>query len=254
MKQKLLSLLKRLLTFLKKLAQPKKMQTYDDLINRAQSYMTIYQGQEFQCINAPKEHLKKLGKIFKLLSIDPSANGQLFALFSDNSRVHIDALNKDFFMISPETPALSEGDVIQMYKEQYKSSGLAVEGVKPATEPGVGPIAIPDDLKELQTLHVDPKAGLRVSGSPRPAEAPVAAAIQTTDIFGMFSSSTTKLNIAVELTMPKMSLLQVMYDQAVNKDEFVAKLASYIKQNITEETVKSSIINKLDRKRKNEEE
>lgn len=220
----------------------------EEVIQRTSTYKSMYNGNEFQCMNGAPD---KLGRIFKIIDIEPDRNGRLFALLNDSSRISVDQLNRDFSMITEQTPALR--------LDQVKS----VSDYPKIVEVGNVPEIIADLNKAKKNLPddidksvVDPLAGLRREGQGQQSntliknEVITTKKVNPTDIFGMFSSSKVNLNLSIEITMPPISLLQIMYSQSVDKDDFLEKFSQYIYSNITMDAIKTAVSIKLDKKKK----
>jgi hypothetical protein len=227
------------------------MAGYDDVMQRAADYQGMYGGNDFQCMKTKDPNDPRLGKIFKVRNIEPDNKGNLWAQFNDGLRIRVEILNDTYSMISEQAPALRPDQVrASQLNSIPKASAFIADGsmgtldqtqVAKATQ-----IVSQPDLVPSSTLNIF--AGLGGGSQNASVNTPVQVTAQPTsssnlakDLFGMFSLSATDLEFSVPVDLPKLDLIQMMYDQASDKEEFLTKFSTYVMQNITLNSVKASM-------------
>lgn len=201
------------------------------------SYKQNFTGQTFQWVKTDRPEL--MGKIVKCRDIQPFGNSA-FAIFEDGSKIDVRQLNSNLMMIVGDMQPLSREEVISLSpgaSGQSKSSQNTPP--PPMTSPtGSGPIEIPDELKEYQTLNEkQPKAKPTQSPSTAPSEPKVVSK----NPFEMFNSEYSDLNLKMNIKIPDKKLLKLMYSNAENKDEFMEQLSEYIYSMINNKVVRESL-------------
>lgn len=190
-----------------------------------------FQGNNFQWIKTNDR--SKLGKVVRVVDVAPGRNGYI-AKLSDGSTIPTDQLTSNLMMLMDDQPALSMEEVMSI---NYVP-GLDGE-VKVAE-------TIPADFKE------------EILSQPGPKAQPVAAAPQQKsqadpgDLFGMFSLEDTDMTLTVSVKLPAKNLLKMMYSNSQDQDQFLNRLASYINNSVTPDSIKDSLKKSLgqDKKKK----
>lgn len=196
-------------------------------------------GNDFQCIEGPND---RLGNVYKIIDVEPNRSGVLFALLNDSTRVLIDKINSDYFMITEQTPRMPpqnirDSKIIPKISEAGSAMPELAQ-LATVTPTQVQPTAVQTDI-------IRPEYNIPVQ-----AAQPVQASAPSVDIFGMFASSKLNFQLQMDIILPPLSLLQTMYSQSIDKEDFMNKLASYIYSNITMDTIKAAAIKKLTKSKK----
>lgn len=111
-----------------------------------------------------------------------------------------------------------------------------------------GPIDIPEDLKSYTT----PKQPISFSDTPQGNAQQVHQEMQSTpvkkkqDLFAMFQSEEKEINLPITVKMPDIALVKMMYQNASDKDVFLAELSEYIIESISVDVAKNAIRTVLD--------
>lgn len=203
----------------------------DQIIERLMTYKSMYQGNKFQWV---KDYPPGMAAaVASVLDIEPGRGDQIMVLLSNNHRVTIEQLNSSFQMVSEEMPALSVAEVMSINDDPGLSPEIqqAVAEVKPKVDPREGLT----ESKSYVPAQTDDSAKLQVPG-------PV---INPTNIFGMFSLNPTKLRMDIEVKLPAMNLMKAMYAESADKEDFLQKVAQYVHQTITVDSVRDAVLTKL---------
>lgn len=183
-----------------------------------------FQSNEFQWIKTADS--TKAGKIVTVRDVVPGRNGRFVAILSDGTQLDTDRVSSDLMMITDDQPPLSAAEIASINyipvlseiqtNEQSTTKELPIEAPVTKTEP-VG--LIKKSQSDIQTkVEVDPN-----------------------DLFGMFSLEDTDLNLSIKIKLPSKNLLKMMYSNAKNKDEFLTKLANYINNSVTVDSIKKTM-------------
>ena len=70
------------------------------------------------------------------------------------------------------------------------------------------------------------------------------------DLFGMFSLEETDLTLSVSVKLPAKNLLKMMYSNSQDQDQFLNRLASYINNSVTPDSIKDSLKKSLNQDKK----
>lgn len=194
-----------------------------------------FQGNNFQWVKTKDR--SKLGKVVRVNDITPGRNGYV-AQLSDGSSISTDRLTSDLLMLMDDQPALSMQEIVSI---NYVP-GLSDEEIKVAD-------TIPADFKE-QILS-QPKPQVQID----PIQQPVQVRTTTSDpgdLFGMFSLEETDLSLTVSVKLPAKNLLKMMYSNSQDQEQFLNRLASYINNSVTPDSIKDSLRKSLgqDKKKK----
>jgi len=213
---------KKILKILKKL-----MTGYD--IDSLMKVKDSFQGNEFQWVKTKDR--AKLGKIVRVTDVLPGNRGVFIAQLSDGTRIPTDQLTNSLMMVMSDQPAMSMTEILSINELPGLDEPLAVSP------------DIPEDFAK------------EILSAPKPVKA--APVVQTTvlpertssdpgDLFGMFSLEETDLALTVSLRLPAKNLLKMMYANSQNKEEFLSRLSTYINNNVTADSIKSSMRKSLD--------
>jgi hypothetical protein len=211
---------KKLIKLLKKL-----MQGYD--IDALIAIKDSFQGQNFQWIKT--QDRSKIGQVVRVNDVTPGNRGMYIAHLSDGSKVPTDRLTSDLMMLMDDQPALSISEVmsINMVPSLSESTGAIADTI---------PAEFRDELA----------APIRPALRPTTVEAPRERSADPGDLFGMFSLEQTDLSLSVSIKLPARNLLKMMYSNSQNKEEFLDRLAAYINNNVTAQSIKDSMRRTLD--------
>lgn len=193
-----------------------------------------FQNQNFQWVKTKDR--SKLGKVVRVTDVAPSRNGYV-AQLSDGSTIATDRLTSDLLMLMDDQPALSMEEVISI---NYVP-GLSEEELQAAE-------SVPAEFKEQILAQV--KEPVKVS-QPEPVQ-PRVTQVDPGDLFGMFSLDDTDLTLNVSVKLPAKNLLKMMYSNSQDQEQFLNRLASYINNSVTPDSIKDSLRKSLgqDKKKK----
>lgn len=245
------------------------MINYEELIQRAANYMSMYSGEKFQCMKTPDPKDPRLGDIFTVTKIEPGQDGQLYVFLNDRSRMNSEKFNNCFSMLTESTPALPKEAVrrsqlssVPKVTEFVTGGGMATldqtqmqriqQTAVNATEPPVQ--AIPEQAAQTPWFleGIAPAADQApVAALPQPvaASTPVPEDLAKS-LFGMFALQPTKVEFEAAVDLPDLNLIQMMYSQSVNKEEFLTKFATYVTNSLTLDVVKKALSALLEPKAK----
>lgn len=180
-----------------------------------------FQSNEFQWIKTNDS--AKLGKVVTVRDVVPGRNGRFLAILSDGTQLDTDMVSSNLMMLTDDQQPMSMAEIRSINYVPSLSE-----------EPSIAP-ELPPEYAEMITQT--PPA--------RPAQAEQAKSakleVDPSDLFGMFSLEDTDLSLSVKIKLPSKNLLKMMYTNAKNKDEFLTKLANYINNNVTVDSIKKTM-------------
>lgn len=194
------------------------------------SYKQNFTGQKFQWIKTNRPEL--LGKIVRCRDVQPTGHSAV-AIFEDGSKIDVKQLNNDLMMIVGDMQPLSREEVESI---SGRSATASPPPPPPVSPTGSGPIEIPDELKEYQSINQT-----QSEAKPRPPFNPNVKQEPVRNPFEMFNSDYTEIILKMNVKIPDKKLLKMMYANAENKEEFMNQLASYIYSMINNNTVIESL-------------
>lgn len=179
-----------------------------------------FQANEFQWIKTNDPN--KIGKVVTVRDVVPGRNGRFIAILSDGTQLDTDIVSSNLMMITDDQPPMSTAEIKSI---NYVPSLTEDIDVSPD---------IPDEFTDLITQTPLAKPAQSAKTQPR-------LEVDPSDLFGMFSLEDTDLNLSVKLKLPSKNLLKMMYTNAKNKDEFLTKLATYINNSVTVDSLKKTM-------------
>lgn len=191
-----------------------------------------FQGNNFQWVKTTDR--SKLGKVVRVVDVAPGRGGYI-AKLSDGSTIPTEQLTSNLMMLMDDQPALSMEEVMSI---NYVPS---LDGELKVAE------TIPADFKEEILSQAGPKT------QPVPQSAPQQKSqADPGDLFGMFSLEDTDMTLTVSVKLPSKNLLKMMYSNSQDQDQFLNRLASYINNSVTPDSIKDSLKKSLgqDKKKK----
>ena len=193
-----------------------------------------FQSNQFQWVKTNDPN--KQGKIVEVRDVLPTRNGRFIAVLSDGSQIDTDLVSSDLMMITDDQPALS---LIEIQSLNYIPPIDENMEISPDL-----PREIAHEIKENLVQRVQPQQPAQING---PAQAVIRqpAQVDTKDIFGMFSLEDTDLNISVKIKLPSRNLLKMMYSNSNDKQDFLTKLATYINNNVTTDSIRDTMEKQL---------
>jgi len=201
-----------MLQFFKKIFNKKNK---DDMITEEQiiNYKQNFTGQSFQWVKPDNPSL--LGKVVKCRDIDVYGS-KVMAIFDDGSKIEIQNINRNLFMIHSDMPPLTIAEIESIY-------------------PSSRPVAqsAPQQQQKIQP---------NVSINSQPASKPT----QSSNPFEMFNSDLCELNLKVNVKLPDKKLLKLMYNNAEDKQTFVDQLSEYVMGMINNNVIQDSMRQILD--------
>lgn len=174
-----------------------------------------FTGQQFQWIKTNNPNL--LAKIVKCRDIIPLEDGRFIAHFDDGSKIDTSLLNSSLLMIHGDNKPLTKDEVLALNKPKaplVSNPGTATQAKSPAQS----------------TLPPTP--------SPSPVSPPAAPKV---NMFAMFNSEETSLNLTLSLNLPDKKLLKLMYTNAENKDKFMSDLSEYVHGMINKQVIQEAM-------------
>jgi hypothetical protein len=190
---------------------------YDE--NKLISLMENFSGSKFQWIKTDRPEL--LGKVVTCRNIEPRGN-KFFAVFDDGSSIDTANLNRSLLMIHGDMQPLSKAEVESIYSPR-PSTGAPVQNMTGpmGTTGGPGPIGNMNQSTHNAQHQSTPQA--------------------TTNMFEMFNSEESKIDLQISIKLPAQDFLKMMYVNAKEKDTFLNELSEYIFKVINKQVVKDSI-------------
>lgn len=181
-----------------------------------------FQANEFQWIKTNDPN--KIGKVVTVRDVVPGRNGRFIAILSDGTQLDTDMVSSNLMMITDDQQPMSMAEIKSI---NYVPSLTEDMDVSPD---------IPAEFADLitQTPPAKPAQSAPAQTQPR-------LEVDPSDLFGMFSLEDTDLNLSVKLKLPSKNLLKMMYTNAKNKDEFLTKLATYINNSVTVDSIKKTM-------------
>lgn len=186
-----------------------------------------FQGHNFQWVKS--QDRAKLGKVVRVTDVLPGAKGRFIAQLSDGTQIPTDQLSSNLMMVMEDQPAMSMAEILSINELPSVSQEIQISPT------------IPEEFAQaISAKQVSPK--------PTEAVAQPQASRNTDpgDLFGMFSLEETDLPLTVSIKLPAKNLLKMMYVNSQNKEEFLDRLSAYINNNVTIDSIKSSIRKNLD--------
>jgi hypothetical protein len=185
---------------------------YDE--NKLISLMENFSGAKFQWIKTNRPEL--LGKLVTCRNIEPQGN-KFFAVFDDGSTVDTTQLNTSLLMI--------HGDMQPLTKAEVESIAGPRKPVTPPIQNMTGPMGAngsnPGPIGNPQTQHVNAQS--------------------TVNMFEMFNSEESQIDLQVSIKLPNQDFLKMMYSNAKDKDAFLSELSDYVFKVINKQVVQESI-------------
>ena len=179
--------------------------SYDE--NKLISLMENFSGAKFQWIKTNRPEI--LGKVVTCRNIEPRGN-RFFAIFDDGSTVDTSQLNTSLLMLHGDMQPLSMAEVESIAGPR-----------RPVTPP-------------VQNTTVPPSP----AGTPQPAPA---AKQSSTNMFEMFNSEESLIDLRVSIKLPDQDFLKMMYANAKDKETFLSELSDYVFKVINKQVVQDSI-------------
>lgn len=188
---------------------------YDE--NKLISLMENFSGSKFQWIKTDRPEL--LGKVVTCRNIEPRGN-KFFAVFDDGSSVDTANLNRSLLMIHGDMQPLSKAEVESIYSPR-PSTASAVQNM-------TGPLGATAGPGQIGNTHQSTTTTQTIQ--------PV-----TTNMFEMFNSEESKIDLRISIKLPAQDFLKMMYVNAKEKDTFLNELSDYVFRVINKQVVKDSI-------------
>lgn len=207
----------------------KKMDT-ERLINLKENFT----GQSFQWVKTKDENL--LGKVVKCKDIQPKGRS-FIAIFNDGSSIPTDNLNRNLMMITEGMQPLSKSEVRAIAGPPTPAPNSS-NSVGPM---GDGPISIPKELQDFKTPPVNPSSQKQAPPLNSQSTISTSASSSSSNMFSMFNTEDTSLNIAFSIKLPSKKLLKMMYQNADDKQKFLTDLSEYVHVRINKDIVKNSL-------------
>lgn len=199
-------------------------------MERMQSLMENFRGNSFQWIKTQDMQLR--GKVVRCRDIKPQSNGRFLAVFDDGSQIDSAQLTSNMLMITGDTKPMSMSEINSIAGPTKRP---VLRDEKGPT--GDGPIKIPDHLKEHATGNQPTSPPLQQQSNVTPSQ----PATPAPNMFGMFNSDETELNIKVKVKVPDKKLLKMMYNNAEDKKVFLDQLSHYLLSVINKQVVTDSM-------------
>jgi hypothetical protein len=207
-------------------------------IDELMSVKNSYQSQKFQWVKTNDQ--KKLGTVVTVNDVIPgkrlnTINGPMQrynAILSDGTSLDTEDLTSRLMMLLDDQPPMTILELLSINLD----AGVNTEEIK---------AALPADLKELSTLK--PSAPQLNQGAPGHDDSKfgpgrnMGPAVNSKDIFGLFSVEETNLNLSILVKMPSKPLLKIMYSNAQDKEQFLNQLSVYINNSITQMAIHDSV-------------
>lgn len=179
--------------------------SYDE--NKLISLMENFSGAKFQWIKTNRPEI--LGKVVTCRNIEPRGN-RFFAIFDDGSTVDTSQLNTSLLMIHGDMQPLSMAEV------------ESISGPRRPVAPPVQNTAVPPSP----------------AGTPQSAPA---AKPSSTNMFEMFNSEESLIDLRISIKLPDQDFLKMMYANAKDKETFLSELSDYVFKVINKQVVQDSI-------------
>lgn len=213
--------MKKLLKILKKV-----MTGYD--IDALMSVKDSFQGNKFQWVKT--QDRAKLGQIVRVTDVFAGNRGRFIAALSDGSQIPADQLTNNLMMLMDDQPPMSMAEILSINSVPGLNEPISISPDIPAEVAKEIATAPP-----IQAIPQTPQPQRQMESQSDPG-----------DLFGMFSLEQTDLALSVSIKLPAKNLLKMMYTNSQNKDEFLNRLAAYINNNVTTDSIKESMRRSLD--------
>jgi len=204
-----------------------------------QSLMENFRGNSFQWIKTNDMQLR--GKVVKCRDIKPQSNGRFSAIFDDGSQIDSAQLTNSMLMITGDTKPMSISEINSIAGPVTNAAARHEKGPTDG-----GPIDIPEHLKE----NIAPPGSGLENMNPGHRNPPPPPRATAPNMFKMFNSDETDINIKVKVKVPDKKLLKMMYNNAEDKSVFLEQLSEYLLSVINKQVVTDSMQTLLEPKRK----
>ena len=221
-----------------------------------------YLGSNWRCMT-PMGGKEKMGDVIQVNDVVKTGDNY-FAMFDSGSKININMIND--FAIRAEDSIGMDGMGGGRFENLNEHDPYA--GIRPKTPyapptqqilhqiPGQAPLA-PGAIPPQIMPPLGPKAGASLLDMPMKGGVPLrgpdfdtlsqltAAQIpaqivpipKAESIFKMFDTKKREMPIGIELEFPDVKLLKMMYQNAADKDKFIAELSDYVYSNINKVAV-----------------
>lgn len=213
--------MKKLLKILKKI-----MTGYD--IDALMSVKDSFQGNNFQWIKT--QDRAKLGQIVRVTDVFAGNRGRFIAALSDGSQIPADQLTNNLMMLMDDQPPMTMAEI------------MSINVIPSLNEP----IQISPDIPAEVAKEIATAAPAQTMPQAQQPQRQTEAQSDPGDLFGMFSLEQTDLALSISIKLPAKNLLKMMYVNSQNKEEFLNRLAAYINNNVTADSIKESMRRSLD--------
>ena len=196
-----------------------------------------FQNQNFQWVKTKDR--SKLGKVVKVTDITAGRNGHI-AQLSDGSTIATDRLTSDLLMLMDEQPVLSMAEIMSInYVPGLSDSEIQVADTIPE-DFKQEILSQPEKYQPAQIEQASPQVQIKTTNS------------DPGDLFGMFSLEETDVSLIVSVKLPAKNLLKMMYSNSQDQEQFLNRLAGYINNSVTPNSIKDSLRKSLgqDKKKK----
>lgn len=183
--------------------------------NKLISLMENFSGAKFQWIKTNRPEL--LGKVVTCRNIEPRGD-RFFALFDDGSTIDTAQLNTSLLMIHGDMQPLSRAEV---------------ESIAGPKRPAPTQVAGGGILQ-----HPSPTSP---NGAPQTKQHIPVAQPAATNMFEMFNSEESQIDLKVSIKLPDQDFLKMMYANAKDKETFLSELSDYVFKVINKQVVQDSI-------------
>lgn len=190
---------------------------YDE--NKLISLMENFSGSKFQWIKTNRPEL--LGKVVTCRNIEPRGN-KFFAMFDDGSSIDTSDLNRSLLMI--------HGDMQPLSKAEVESISGPSQPTTPPVQNMTGPMGASGNPGPIGNMNQS-----------IPNNQPQITPQATTNMFEMFNSEESKIDLQISIKLPAQDFLKMMYVNAKEKDTFLNELSDYVFKVINKQVVKDSI-------------
>jgi len=237
----------------------KKMSKFNEAVERAAQYQSMYAGEKFQCMKTPDPKDSRLGDVFSVIRIEPGNDGNVYVVLNDKSKLVVDRFNNMFSMITNDSPVLPK----EVVKRSQLSSipkatefAATMESLDQTQIQKIQQSAINNTEKPIEVPSLN-QVVFGTNQTEAPKELPVSVSVNqptspdlAKSLFGLFALQPTKVEFEAAVNLPDLSLIQMMYAQSVDKEEFLTKFSTYVMQGITLDVIKQSMISILEPKPK----
>ena len=196
------NIIKSIIIWFKTDSKKKKSNMYNDQEDAyVQQVKQQYFGKYFQWVRPINQ--EKVGEVVRCTNVRRKGEkGPIVVEFNAGSAVSI--------------------DLLQSYLTPYSSDGI----IEPPAASEV--VSGGQGIQENQTTQNTNAAKNTIKP----------AAPDKMEMFKMFSKSDMNLDLTLNVKMPDIALIKMMYNNAENKDKFLSELSEYMLKQITTETIK----------------